>query len=278
MSSRPELPWCGHEVVERRQTGDFLNGEVRECFLAAYGIGEPAEFVSDGVTVEGGRWRTIFRSLEGGELEIYNDSTADPLSARDWTRARCTGLRPIGADPSGVPVFVEDGCEEPETVADDQDGADPTADELVAIESLIRFAQSPGAESFASVSFADEVALGLGDQLVVRHSAAALAEPAAWVLDADGFRARTGPVSALEILAEWDFKAVGIFVRELSVTVGPYPRCASPPMPAPAELTDLRRVSVQPVGSIPCLRWWSVDLFLTDEGRIAAATLDLFEP
>jgi hypothetical protein len=64
----------------------------------------------------------------------------------------------------------------------------------------------------------------------------------------------------------------------MQVTVGPHDLCASPPVAAPPERGGLRRVSVQPVGDIPCLMGWTVDLFLTDEGRIAAVTLDFGEP
>jgi hypothetical protein len=64
----------------------------------------------------------------------------------------------------------------------------------------------------------------------------------------------------------------------MQVTVGPHDHCVSPPVPAPPELAGLRRVSVQPVGEVPCLLWWTVDLFLTEDGTIAGITLDLYEP
>jgi hypothetical protein len=82
----------------------------------------------------------------------------------------------------------------------------------------------------------------------------------------------------LDTLAEWNVNAAGILIREMQVTVGPHNLCASPPVAAPGELAGLRRVSVQPVGDISCLLGWTVDLFLTDEGRIAGVTLDLGEP
>jgi hypothetical protein len=42
----------------------------------------------------------------------------------------------------------------------------------------------------------------------------------------------------------------------------------------------MRRVSVQPAaGSIDsCLDWFTVDLFVTRSGEVAAVTLDLWEP
>lgn len=49
--------------------------------------------------------------------------------------------------------------------------------------------------------------------------------------------------------------------------------------PAPDGLADLRRVSVQPeLGDRSCLEWWTVDLFVADDGSIAAVTMDLYEP
>ena len=68
------------------------------------------------------------------------------------------------------------------------------------------------------------------------------------------------------------------FVREASVTVGPHPHCASPPVPAPAEVAELRRLSVQPVGELACPVWWTVDRFVEPGGAIAAITLDRYEP
>jgi len=43
-------------------------------------------------------------------------------------------------------------------------------------------------------------------------------------------------------------------------------------------VADLRRVSVLPRDMESCLQWWTVDLFLTLDGKIAAVTLDLWEP
>lgn len=122
------------------------------------------------------------------------------------------------------------------------------------------------------------MALGLADELLERHPRPSLADPAVWILESEGFRARTGPFSALGVLADWDASAGFVLVRELGVTVGPHPHCASAPVPSPEEVAGLRRVSVQPVGSLPCPLWWSIDLFLTGDGRIAAVTLDLWEP
>ncbi len=276
VASRETLPWCGHEVIDRAANGDFYDAGVRECFLAAYGAGEPAEFVSDGPTVEGARYRVFYRSLGEGPVEVYYDSTADHLSARKWTRASCARFEPVAPDPAGVPGILETDCAMPEVVAGSPE-TEPTPDELVKIGHLVEFAQSDDPDAFAFARFADEVALGLADEILVRRSMDAVAMRGSWTLESDSFRGRVGPFSALDRLAEWDQNDAG-FVRELSVTVGPHAHCASGPVPAPAEFAGLRRISVQPVGEIPCPLWWTVDLFLTDDGRIAAVTLDYYEP
>jgi hypothetical protein len=49
-------------------------------------------------------------------------------------------------------------------------------------------------------------------------------------------------------------------------------------VPPPIQVADLRRVSVQPRDTESCLQWWTVDLFLTPDGKVAAVTLDLWEP
>jgi len=49
-------------------------------------------------------------------------------------------------------------------------------------------------------------------------------------------------------------------------------------MPPPDQVAVLRRISIQPTGTDSCLEWWTVDLFLTDIGSIAAVTIDVWEP
>lgn len=277
VAARPALPWCGHEVVIRRPTGDFRDAEVRRCWLEAFEAGDQAEFTSDGVTVEGGRVREFYRALGEGALEVFIDWTADPFSARDWTTMRCTKIRTVATDPAGVEVFVPADCSAPE-VLDAEAESWPNPDELLLLENLVRFAQVPDAGALSRLPFAGETALGLADRLMVTRSPAVLADPRAWLLDEEAFRARAGPFSALDLLAEWDRAAAGEAIREMQATIGAHPNCASPAIPPPADVTAMRRLSLQPIGHSSCLGWWTVDVFLTPDGTIAAITLDLYEP
>jgi hypothetical protein len=154
-------------------------------------------------------------------------------------------------------VFVLEGTNAPE----------PTGPDIALIDMLSSFARGDG--DLAAVPFAGEVQLGLAEMLLVTRTPAELADPASWVVDLEPFRARTGPFSALELLAEQ---------RPHVVMVGPHNHCASPPVPAPDGYEGYRRVSVHPADATSCLEWFTVDLFLDDDGAIVAITLDLYEP
>jgi hypothetical protein len=146
----------------------------------------------------------------------------------------------------------------------------PTGRDKRLIRALIRFAQSPSPETVTAVPLADDgVWLGLADRLLMRRSAAELADPKAWELDVEVFRAYVGPFSALEFLAR---------PEPTIISVGPHPHCVSPPVPPPTEVVNLRRLSVQPTDRESCLLWWTVDTFVTAGGEIKAITLDVFEP
>lgn len=149
----------------------------------------------------------------------------------------------------------------------------PNAQDEGLIRSFLEFAADPSPTSAALVPFADEVALGLGTTLHGVRTRDALSDAGAWSIPTSvGFRGYDGPFSALETASEAGDDTV--------VSVGPHPHCASPPVPPPDEVADLRRVSVQPTPESidTCLRWWTVDLFLTPDGEVAAVTMDLWEP
>lgn len=130
------------------------------------------------------------------------------------------------------------------------------------------------------------VHLGLGDEVLAYLPVATAADPAAWVIDEDVFRAYVGPFSALDVLSrgvtdtQGDDDSLATQKGELVVTVGEHPHCVSPAVPPPPAVEGMRRVSVQPaegaMGS--CIDWFTVDFFVHDDGAVAAITLDLWEP
>lgn len=136
---------------------------------------------------------------------------------------------------------------------------------------VIEFARSPSHKAFAAIPLAkDGVWLGLGPRLVAKRSVEELSKPRGWVLDVDyHFRAYVGPFSALDFLAER---------REVRVSAGPHPHCASPPVRPPRKFAGLDRLSVQPREWGSCLQWFTVDFFVSADGTIQAVTLDLWEP
>jgi uncharacterized protein YgiM (DUF1202 family) len=138
------------------------------------------------------------------------------------------------------------------------------------VDAFIAFARNPGDATFSALALADDVALGLGPRLIRTVTAPDLRRTATWRLEED-FRAHVGPFSALDRLARW---------RVYDVTVGEHDHCASPPVPAPAGFENLDRVSVQPrLGLMDgCLMWGTVDFFVQPDGKVAAITLDMWEP
>lgn len=160
-----------------------------------------------------------------------------------------------------------------------------TPADLALVERLVAFALAPTTADAARLGLAaDGVQLGLGPTLHTVLAPADAAEPAAWDLPSEGFRAHDGALSAVGLLAG----RVGGTDRApalpdgglLQVQVGEHPHCAAGPVPAPEGLTTLRRVSVQPADAAitSCLDWFTVDLFVDDAGTVHAITLDVWEP
>ena len=139
------------------------------------------------------------------------------------------------------------------------------------VYTVIEFARSPSRKAFSAIPLAkDGVWLGLGPRLVAKRSLEELSKPRGWVLDVEYFfRAGVGPFSALDHLAKR---------REVRVSAGPHPHCASPPMPPPKKFAKLDRLSVQPREWGSCLQWFTVDFFVSADGTIQAVTLDFWEP
>jgi hypothetical protein len=174
-----------------------------------------------------------------------------------------------GAEPPGPPILPGEDEGDPPP-ADPIDLVEsPTSDDLSLVDSLVAFAGDPSESTWSALPFAPEVALGLADEILIRVDADALFDPQTWVLEKEPFRARTGPYSALDLLAS---------TGAVDVSVGPHDHCASPPVPAPDGFEDLRRVAIQPVEATSCIEWFTVDLFVDGDGVIQGITLDLYEP
>ena len=152
---------------------------------------------------------------------------------------------------------------------------DAPIDEVALAQAIVRFARAPSAETAEDLPFDDQVSLGLGDQVLEQRTAADLVDPDNWSTDAGpaGFRERTGPFNPLDVLAE---------AGRTVVTTGPYESCNSfgENAPAPIEFGDHARISIQPDPGVvaACMHWWSVDLYVTPAGEIAAVMVDYGAP
>jgi hypothetical protein len=158
------------------------------------------------------------------------------------------------------------------------------AKDLRLMDDFVAFAVQPSSDTDARLPFAGKVQLGLSLDLRTALDAADTPHASAWVLNAKYFRAYTGPFSALELIQRHagQARSRSVLARRgvFHVSVGDHPHCASPPVTAPQGFEGHRRVSVQPSATSidSCLSWFTVDLFLNEEGSIEAVTLDLWEP
>lgn len=149
------------------------------------------------------------------------------------------------------------------------------ADAEAIAATVIEYARVRDAAAFARLSLASDVHFALADQVVAYRPAAALVDPEQWLIDpgANGFRERTGPFSALELVAASE---------EVAVTEGPPRTCTAPnaQAPVPPEMAAHRLISIGPVsGSIAtCMHWWAVTIYLDEGGAVAGIGLDVGAP
>jgi len=137
------------------------------------------------------------------------------------------------------------------------------------LEALRRYATTHDGSELEQEAYADVVELGLGTEIILSRSLDQFRDPETWTIDRDVFRAYVGPFSVLDELSR---------DADVVMSVGTHPHCAGPPMAPPPVYRDYRRLSIQPTALPSCLQWWTVDLFLDDAGRIAAITMDRWEP
>jgi hypothetical protein len=127
-----------------------------------------------------------------------------------------------------------------------------------------------GESAFDQLRLAETVGLALGSDLVAWRGADQLADRSWWAVNRSSFQAFVGPFAILDFVP-----SPSAFV------IGPHPRCAAVwPTPAPPDLVQYRRISIQPVETAgsTCLTWAAVDLFVDEDGVIHGVSLDLFEP
>lgn len=291
--STSEPGWLEHTVTFENTGGtvvhmqDFRSGTLlgeREVAAATEGCawdslaGPRCNYEYRPVTIEPGGTHTVtvtlWRDLTGmnpigdgpHEWRLLIDQRNTPFDHPDQTGATGTltlTYRDLALRGEGT---VADTIPEP-------NGGIRDADAERIVSDFLRLADDPSAEAAERLPFAEEMRLGLGSELHKSLNRSELADPAAWIIDGELFRAYTGPFSALDVAAGADGQAI-------VVSVGDHPHCASPPMAPPDDLVDLTRVSVQPDSDEidSCLQWWTVDFFVNDDGRIEAVTLDLWEP
>ncbi|NNL48431.1 MAG: hypothetical protein HKO76_08700 [Acidimicrobiia bacterium] len=148
--------------------------------------------------------------------------------------------------------------------------SEPSDSEMALARMLNQFAASPDTGSFQALPLAETVTLTLGPTIRRDVSSGDLADPLAWQFEVDEFRGGSGTMSALAYLSD--------VPGGYEVTVGSHPHCAGPPMPVAEGFEELTQISIQPAAPDSCLEWWTVDVFLDDQGDIAGVTLDMWEP
>lgn len=132
---------------------------------------------------------------------------------------------------------------------------------------LLSLADKPGQ---ASVSFASEVRLGLGDQVNKKVSGRALRDPATWRICAP-YAERSCPFSAMATLA-------GMGEVTVNATRDPEDTCYAGD--APAALAGRRVVRIESVlpAIASCIEYASVDVYRNVDGKVTAVVLRLGSP
>lgn len=152
-----------------------------------------------------------------------------------------------------------------------------TSEEWALAKAFVSFALEPGDPSLRSRLFPrTAVRVGLGSELVKTLTPRQVGKPMQWHLQSrQSFRGYVGPFSAIQTLRRHTRSG-----GDLAFFVGSHLHCASPPRPVPRGMQGLRQISIQPdPGSMTsCLRWFTIDLFVTEDRRVVAVTLDLWEP
>lgn len=139
------------------------------------------------------------------------------------------------------------------------------------IHTIIEFARHPSDETFAAIPLAENVTLGLWDDHTRLVSAAALRDPAAWIMDADIWAAYVGPFDMLRSAGRDE---------SMQYRIGPHDHCAGPPLAAPGGFEFHTQISAEPAELTvqTCMQWSSLNVFVNDDNLIEGIFLDIWEP
>ena len=221
--------------------------------------GAPVEAVFSGSTFFG----TI-------RTDAYAVQTSDWMEA--WGRF---GLRVEGlAEGSYTLVLNPDGGSDrprtldiPFTVVEaGAEASVPSTDANRLALEVVAFAQG----STIPPPLAETVVLRLGNQETMTRTGTELADPANWVIDAADFEGFAGPFDPLGVIAARP---------EVTVSEGPIPHCAAPPIDWWPGADPIRpQINLEPVGIDSCIQWYAVVLRVNASGEIQEIILDLFGP
>jgi hypothetical protein len=114
-TTAPDVRDCGAEQTEHRINFDR---EARRCFFEAVLTHEPAQFVSNSVSIEGAPIGRTYRYLGDGPVDVFHDARRDPLGSGKIELILCAALVSVedwnavtGDNRPLDEVFAEDECE-----------------------------------------------------------------------------------------------------------------------------------------------------------------------
>lgn len=218
--------------------------------------------------------------LAAGASRSYRMRLPIPEDAPTLPRAQLMWALHDGGDSALGYVAITKGAEPtegpaPHTGSTAPSTEQPTATDEALIRNFVEFANDPSMPTLARLSLSDSTDLGLGSTIYSTVRKAEAAARDSWTLHLATHNAYTGPFNPLDPI-----RRRGADVTDYDISIGPHSHCASPPRPAPAGFNHHRRVSIQPAEGTfsSCLEWFTVDLFVSDDGIVDAVTLDLYEP
>lgn len=145
--------------------------------------------------------------------------------------------------------------------------SEPPAD-VAQADAFAAMARSLTQRSVDAVRFANPLRLALGGQQLNVLPSHDLAREQSWQVNIDGYAARSGQASILELIRSRPPADIEVHLERGA-------GCHAPDR-LPSVAHD-RVMSIQPIGIESCLDWFAIDLYVTD-GLIALVDLRLYEP